>query len=716
MITNRRQFFLLLLLAALTTLVYGNTLEAPFYLDDAVNIVENPFVRLTDLSSENLVRSGFESPCSNRPLPNISFGLNYLIDRYNPTGYHIFNIIVHIVNGILLYFFTKTTLRVNAGDPEHTCSEILAFFAALIWLVHPLQTQSVTYVVQRMNSMAAMFYMASLLWYTKGRLAATKQEKWLWFLGCLVSWILALASKEIAATLPFFLLLYEWLFFQHGSTAWLRGNLGILAGVILVFGLPVLAYTDFAPFRAIFSGYTHRDFTPLQRVFTQFPVIGFYVGLILYPHPSRLSLLHDFDISRSLIDPPSTLIWAAAIVVCIFGAFWLARKEPLLSFSILWFLGNLMIESSMVSLEIIFEHRTYLPSMLLCVSVVALSYRGLRHHALATSIMCIVVATFSWWTLQRNSLWNNELAFWQDCARKTHNDVRVYHSLANARLKNQEIDKAVEAYEKALDIAPRHTESLVGLGHALRQKGDITGAIAVHKNAIAIAPNNGACYNELGADYLGQNEIDLAIPALEKAVGLAPYSYRAYNNLGLAYARQRNISDAVSMYEKAIAIRPDFALAYNNLGTLFLNPRGSQRAEVLFRKALELDPRSADAHGNMGLALIHGGQIEKGIREIEAALQLEPNHRDATFNLARAYELAGNYEHAVKQYKKSLRLNPRDVEAHFNAGFVYLNHLDSNKQAVESFKRGLSIDPNHEKAKPVKELIYRLENAGHNDV
>jgi tetratricopeptide (TPR) repeat protein len=443
--------------------------------------------------------------------------------------------------------------------------------------------------------------------------------------------------------------------------------------------------------------------------------MGFYVGLIMYPHPTRLSLLHDFDISHTLIDPPTTLLCGVAIAATLLGAVWFAKKEPLLAFSVLWFFGNLAIESSVVSLEIIFEHRTYLPSMLVCLFVVALLYRHAPKPALVTSLLIIVSVVFSSWTYQRNELWKDELAFWKDCTQKAHHDVRAHHSLGNAYLKKNRFDDSIKAYEKALTIAPDYLESLIGLGHALREKGDLIQAVSVHKQAIDMAPKNGASYNHLGVDYLEQNKIDLAVETFQKAVALTPFSYRSYNNLGLAYARTGNILQAIRMYERAIAIRPDFASAYNNLGTLFLNTRESQKAGRFLQRAIALDPLFADAHSNLGLALIHSEQFDKGIQAIKTALQLEPCHEDATFNLARAFELTKNYQQAVDQYRNSIRLNPRDVEAHFKAGFIYLDHLKDTKQAVSLFKRALSLDPGYYKAEKVKRILSELESRGKAD-
>lgn len=713
--TSKHRLILLLVLTALTVAVYANSLPAPFYLDDGCNITDNQYARLTELSWDKMMIAGFESPLSNRPIANITFGLNYFFGYYNPTGYRIVNIIIHIVNGILLYLFVMATTRVRPDLFRHVPRDALAFFTALIWLAHPLQTQSVTYIVQRMNSMSAMFYLASLLFYIQGRITAEHRKKWLWFSACIVSWILALGSKEIAVSLPVFVFLYEWFFFRHCSISWIRSNLRLLAGALLVLGLAVLLYTDFDPMRAILSGYAHRDFTPLQRIFTQFRVIVFYVGLVFYPHPGNLSLLYDFDVSRTLIDPPTTLLCAAALAAVLFWACRHIRKDPLISFSILWFFGNLALESSVVSLEIIFEHRTYLPSMLAVFAIATLTFRAIKRPAAAVILLCLVTTVFSLSTYERNALWADEIAFWKDCATKAPKDVRVYHSLARAYQENERFDQAATTFQKALALDPGRMESLLGLGQSLREQGNIRGAVAAHRRAVEIAPTCGDCYNQLGTDYIKDSRIHLAVEALEKAIVLAPFSYRAHSNLGVAYSRIGKVSEAVRMYDRAIAIRPDFAEAYNNLGILFLNPQESQKAVAFLQRAISLDPRFADAHGNLGVALIHGGQFAQGIRAIQAALALAPDHEDATFNLARAYELTGKYAPAVDQYKKSIRLNPTDAQAYFNAGFLCLHQLADTDQAMDLFKKGIAIAPDHEQAKTVRTILSDTDKSHQRD-
>jgi hypothetical protein len=221
--------------------IYSNTLHGPFIFDDGPNIEENPNVRLTQLTLGGIKRAGLQSPMKGRPLSYISFGLNYYIDRYDVLGYHLVNILIHASAGIFLYLFLKTTLNLPSLRSRYEPYGWLPFVAALIWLIHPLQTQSVTYIVQRMNSMAAMFYVLAFLLYVRARLAEERWQRWSLFAGCALASILSLGSKEISATLPFFIFLYEWYFFQDLSWSWLRRRLFLFV-VLFTFLAAVARY------------------------------------------------------------------------------------------------------------------------------------------------------------------------------------------------------------------------------------------------------------------------------------------------------------------------------------------------------------------------------------------------------------------------------------------------------------------------------------------
>ena len=485
----------LLLFIIVGSLIYSNTLEVPFYFDDQIRIHHNPHVRITKLNSKEILSAAFnEKSSKNRPIGNITFALNYYFHQYRLTGYHLVNIIVHLLTVILLYFFIKTTLSLPALASKYDHPDLIAFFATLVWLVHPVHTQSVTYIVQRLNSMATMFYMLSFWLYVKGRLAPENAKRWPWYGGSALAWLLALGSKQNAATLPFFIFLYEWYFFQDLDRDWIKRRLKYIFGVIVLFSLIAFMYLGTNPLEKITSitDYANKEFTFAERVLTQPRVVLYYLSLLLFPRPSRLNLDYDFTLSHSLIDPVTTV--------------YTAKKERLLSFCILWFFGNLVIESSIIPLAIIFEHRTYLPSMLVCLLAVTLSYRYIKYKWSGVALVLVTAIVFSFWTYQRNSVWQDPVVFWSDCVEKSPQKARPRNNLGLALADQNRITEAIIHYLEALRINPSFAEAHDNLGNALAEEGRLDEAINHHTEALRINPNNAKAYNNLGQTlaYLGR--------------------------------------------------------------------------------------------------------------------------------------------------------------------------------------------------------------------
>jgi len=308
------------------------------------------------------MEAGFDSPLR-RPVAYITLALNYYFHGFDLAGYHLVNILIHLVAGIFLYIFLQTTFSLPQARQKIEHAGWLPFSVAMIWLVHPLHVQSVTYIIQRMNSLAAMFYILSMLLYVRGRLARGKGKQSVLFLSSLCAGILALGSKENAATLPLFILLYEWFFLQDLSFTWLRKRFLPILGVGVFLVCVVMLFLGQHPLDAILNSYGIRDFNMEQRVLTEFRVVLFYMGLLLFPHPARLNIDHDFSLSLSLLNPPSTLL-SLGVLLGLFGlAIILARRERIIAFSIFWFLGNLLLNLLLSGLRLFLNTA---PICLLC--------------------------------------------------------------------------------------------------------------------------------------------------------------------------------------------------------------------------------------------------------------------------------------------------------------------------------------------------------------
>ena len=358
------------LIVGVAFVAYSNTFHVPFHFDDRPNITENPNIQIKVFSWEHierLIKNTYKE--SIRVFSYFTLALNYYFGGFNVFGYHLVNFFVHIASGIFLYWFLLLTFNLPSLKEKYgPISYKVALFSSLIFISHPIQTQSVTYIVQRMASMAGMFYLLALVLYIKGRIS-TGRPRVFYFAGTVFSYLLGVFSKENVAILPLFIALYEFYFFQKLDLS-PRGKkilIGLVAGIFLLGAFGFIIWGG-RYMQAIKEGYEYRaslyiPFTMVERVLTQSRVVLYYLTLLAFPHPSRLNLDYDFPISKTILDPSTTLISILIIAGLIGYSIWTAKKRPVLSFCILWYFGNLVIESSIFPLEMVYEHRLYLPAV-----------------------------------------------------------------------------------------------------------------------------------------------------------------------------------------------------------------------------------------------------------------------------------------------------------------------------------------------------------------
>ena len=353
------------LIAGVALVAYSNTFSVPFHFDDWPNIVQNPVIQIKVLTFDRigqLIRLVYKD--SIRIFSYFTLALNYYFGELNVFGYHLVNFIIHVASGIFLYWFLILTFQLPSLRGEYgSLSYKIALFASLIFIAHPIQTQSVTYIVQRMASMAGMFFLLSMVLYIKGR-CSSGRARFFYFLGMILSYLLGVFTKENVAILPFFIALYEFYFFQNlGVTPKNKKILFALVAGLVILGAFGFALWGKRYINVLIEGYQYRTFTMGERVLTQFRIVLYYLTLLIYPHPSRLNLDYDFPLSRTILDPPTTLLSMLIIAGLIGYSIWTAKKRPVISFCILWYFGNLVIESSIFPLEMVYEHRLYLPAV-----------------------------------------------------------------------------------------------------------------------------------------------------------------------------------------------------------------------------------------------------------------------------------------------------------------------------------------------------------------
>jgi len=419
--------------------------------------------------------------------------------------------------------------------------------------------------VQRMNSLAAMFYLLSMLLYVKFRLDTDIRGKWLSLAGCSLAGILAVGTKQISATLPLLIILYEWYFFQELRLKWVRRHFLVLNVILLFLIIISLIYLDYDPVVRILSAYKHRAFTLNQRVLTQFRVVIFYIGLMLWPRPSRLNLDHDFGLSYSLTDPVTTLISLVVIMALVGLAILTAKRQPLLSYGILWFFGNLAIESSIIGLELVFEHRTYLPSMFITLAMVALVFRYARPTWLGIVFLCVVGTLFTVWTFERNKVWMDELSLYRDCVEKSPAKARPHNNFGSILLRRGRLPEAIDELQAALKIKPGYADAHYNLGNALVKQGNLTNGIYHFSEALCRQPGNVKALNNLAATLVLLERYPEAIENLKKALVINPTDPDLHRNLAFVMKKQGDLEGARQHFSRVLEINPANEMARRNL-------------------------------------------------------------------------------------------------------------------------------------------------------
>ena len=631
----RQVFFAFTVLAVLLLSLYGNSFDCSWHFDDAANITNNAAIHLKSLSWNEIKQTLFEghrgARASPRPLAYLSFGLNYFFGGFDVFGYHLVNLLIHFVASLFLFLFVRAALNLDILKIRYgPYAYPVALLASVFWAVHPIQTQAVTYIVQRMTSLAGMFYLMSMFFYLKARTSAYPGRAVVLFGSSLLAFLMALVSKENALLLLLSIGLFELLLIQ-ATRSWSSAKkgkifIGIL-GVTSLIGFLWAYLTNENVFSTILAGYEYRPFTLWQRLLTESRVIIFYLSLLIYPIPERFSIIHGFPISTSMLNPDSTLLSVLFILGITGFLVVLARKHPLISFSFLFFFVNHLMESTILPLELAYEHRNYIPSMLFFVPF-AIGYCSLLERFRAKRVMRFAVSFFGVITLVgfahatyvRNLAWKNPETLWLDAAAKAHGESRVHHNLGAQYQGKGQAQKAIEAYEKALSL------------HKYQRKGE----------EAAIYFNLGNLHRDLGS-------ADKAEYFYQQAIKVDPNCYPALNSLAVLYERQGRMDAVLPLLRKALEVEPENSHASFNLGLFHLKNGEPEKAVPFFNIAMRDPGLQHSVLVSSGVAYKQMGQRGKAARLFERAIMTNAKDITPRLHLVEIYHAVGLKSRALDQ-------------------------------------------------------------------
>jgi tetratricopeptide (TPR) repeat protein len=644
-----------MLIAVLGFIAYSNTFNVPFVLDDRQNIVENQTIRnlehfIKPSNAESFTGFVHYPKLKSRFIGYLSFALNYRLHGLNVRGYHMTNLAIHLLNGVLYYVFVVLTFKAPLieGSPLRKRAGLIALFSALLFVSHPVQTQAVTYIVQRFSSLAAMFYLLSLLLYAKWRLKAEHQSsralvlKVPLYFASLLSAVFAMETKQIAFTLPVVIVLYEFTFFR-GS---LKRRMLYLIPLLLTMLIIPLSHMDLGkPIGEVISvmskTQTAQEISQPEYLLTEFRVIVTYLRLLVLPINQNLD--YDYPVYSSFFEPPVFLSFLFLLSLFGLGVYLFHRSRitdnalRIASFGVFWFFGTLSVESSFIPLHVIFEHRVYLPSIGLLAAIVVLlfsiceavkAWRFSPRKALIPLLLLTVILMASA-AYTRNSVWQSETSLWEDVVKKSPQKARGHLNLGSTYFVTGLIDKAMKHYKTALLLEPGNAVAYNNLGLAYKSKGQTGKALEQYKLALKFRPDFEDAHMKIAALYISIDRTDKAIEHYRKVLIIKPYDADAHFNLSGIYFRKGLINAAVEHMQEVIRLRPDYANAHNNMA-LLCGVRGqTDKAIEHLLVALRLKPNYAEVHLNLGIIYLEKGLIEKARREFEAALKINPDYRKA---------------------------------------------------------------------------------------
>ncbi len=629
-----KKFLAIALIVIIGGWMYANTLQAPFQFDDQVFIVTNESIR--SLGNVKSIATYLEQP--SRFVAFYSFALNYYFHGLDVFGYHMTNVVIHVINALLVWWLGG--MLVGASNRKHTpgvclrsCTvnrppgcvygSTVALFAALIFLCHPVQTQAVAYITQRFASLATMFYLLVVCLYMKGRVShqlsdvslqlsekakilATDDKRRMtktwrripYFLGAAVAAILGMFTKEIVITLPLTIIWVELTLNEPRRFGFpnLRGSFTVC---LLLFCLIIPAVFSFNISGLLFGAKMSEShvgdvITFWPYVLTQFRVLATFIRLTLFPIGQNLD--YDFALSQSIFEW-SVLLSIVLIFSLLVAAWKIRKRHPLVAFGLFWFLLTLT-PNFIPRRNIIFEHKLYLPLVGFSIALSAGLFAVMKNIKKYVAVCCVIIAVFAYLTVQRNKIWADPVALWADVVAKSPQKARPHFNLGCAYLSRGAYAQAKHYLDQALIINPEYSEAYNNRGNVHHQLHDYDQAVTDFTKAVTINRDYYEAFNNRGFVYGLQARHNLAIADFSRAIRIKPNYAEAYYNRANTLRLKEKYDLAIKDYTQALAIKPNYLQAYNNRGaTHGLSGRLDLAIED-FDKALQIDPTNQEAKDN----------------------------------------------------------------------------------------------------------------------
>jgi len=632
------------LIVCVGVLAYANAIKGKFVLDDGLLVQGNTYIRewknVPKLFTQDVGEGGGGDYSFWRPLQLLTYMAEYAFWKDNPAGYHIGNIIWHILAALALFWF----LQLLFGD------RLLALLTALLFVAHPVHTEAVTYISGRPDPLSTFFMLLTLVFTLK---AALNPKPWLLVLA-LLSYAAALLSRENSLIVSVLFLLISTVFGKKLPKAHVW-SVNLLAAVYVILRFTLLRFL-----------FTHHEAptTLFQRIPGFFLAFAQYLRLLVLP----LGLHMEYGTRTFPMTEPLVFVGMVLFGVFVFLLFRESKRRSLVYFGLAWFLITLLPLANLYPINAYMaEHWLYLPSVgffLIVAKYFSAWLRRGRVRGAALTGFVVVTGLLVVLTAAQNITWHEPIAFYERTIRYAPDSSRAHGNLGMEYSHLGNNQKAAALYEKAIQLDPNNFKAHYNLGILLGDLGEQRAAENAYKASLAIKPTYTNALNNLSKLYLEMGRYDEAIRYAEEALALDATHTKAYNNMAIAFIRLGKEREAIEISQKVLGLDPQDQKAYNNLGAAYLNLKEYGPALDAYKKLVQLAPEYPEAHNNMGLVYFAMGRPAEAAACYEKAIAWRPDYARAYLNLSNAREALGDTEGARAARERSIAIDPRYAQAY----------------------------------------------------
>ena len=582
-------FFFLIIIYLSGLVSYSNSFDGEFVFDDFNSIVaqEKNFKlkRLDEMWRIN----------KSRFIPFITYKLNYRIDELNPRGYHVFNFSIHILNAFIIFFLVRTVQNVPmVRKKTFLTNKLLPLFSALLFSVHPIQTQTVNYVSQRPTLIAALFYMTTILFYLQFRLTRNKTGAVIFYITAAIAALLAFISKENSYSLPLTIIFTDLLFFGKklkNKTEYIKSLIFFLlaGGVIYInySGGEVNLISKISSMNMLYEEKISR----WEYLWTQFKVIVSYLGILFIPY--RLNIDHDIPLSRSFWEAPSILSFL--LIILITGASLLGyKRNRIFTFGVIFFFIALAVESSIIPIkDLVFEHRVYLPSAGFFLAVCSILVKIKNKKYLYPAVI-VLISVYIFLTYNRNKVWQSEYNLWKNAVINSPKKARAHFNLGVAGYTIGNFEEAKREFSKTIQLDSNYTDAYRNLGAIYESEGKKETALALYEKGLASDYFNSKIRASMAMFYSKSGNYREAVEQYNKILEYDGQNAKVYNDLGIVYFMQNN-PEAIAYFKKAAEIEKTYENAFQNLANSLWHFGFKDEAYHYYLKLLKINPENSQA-------------------------------------------------------------------------------------------------------------------------